>query len=223
MPTALEEFTVAGYYPDGAATTVAAGEIVADRHEFVRRFPNRFGPDFTPYASPPRKASAWRGTATPPGLVRQAPERYKVEVTRWAHYDLDLALGEFDGLEIGGGLFGHVDGDTIVVEHVSKQAPGRDRTTSHTEISLSGCMEFARSYDTTWLGDWHVHPGVDSGSPSDTDVRSWQGLRRAGSPWLGLILTSGPDPIWAMCGARYHPWVVTDQGLKAASLQQQRS
>src|SRR5438034_3477467 len=108
MPVATVDFECEY---DGELIRLTAGrDIVADRHELVRRFPNCFGPDSTSHAPPPRKASAWRGTATPPGRSRQAlPERrhrthHAVAFNRYAWDDISTEVG--DGLESGGVLIG---------------------------------------------------------------------------------------------------------------------
>jgi hypothetical protein len=218
VPVAVETFECEYL---GDQITVEAGEWCIDGHELAARFPGSFRRDplvdkkpgprvrSTP---PPRHGSAARGTSGAP------PERYRVEFTRYARHELDLALNEYDGSEVGGGLFGAVTGDTIVIETVGFQAPDRDRTSGHTELSSWGCAEQARTSGTTWIGDWHVHCDRGAGSPSDVDQRGWQACRTGGRPWCGLIITPGPDPVWAMCDPVIHPWVVTDQGLKSATL-----
>ena len=219
MPVAVQSFT-ADYGDD--YVEIAAGEWVCAGHELARRFPQRFHPDTS---SPAHRATAWRvgGSAlvSPSRPAVGARElRYTVEFTRSAWEELDMALGEWDGCEVGGGLFGQVSGDRIVVECVGRQAWMRDRTPSQTEIPVCGNVELARSLGLTWVGDWHVEPGEVSGAPSPTDEHAWTGLRGGGDVWLGVIVTHGPDENWPFCDPRLHAWTVGEQGLRAASLQQ---
>ena len=97
-------------------------------------------------------------------------------------------------------------GDAIIVEAVGRQASGRDRSSSHTEISLRGCIELAHSSGPALVGDWHVEPGGHaSGTPSHTDERAWTGLRGGQGAWLGLIITeSGADPVYRMIRPPLH-------------------
>jgi hypothetical protein len=206
---------------DGELICFKAGrDIVADRHEILRRFPHHFRSD------PPAHGHARERLQQPPARsVHRSrgpglPERWKVEFTKGARYDLDIALGEYDGLEVGGGLFGRLSGDSIVVECVGRQAWMRDRTSTRTEIPVMQCLELERSLGgPRWLGDWHTHDR-GSGTPSDQDEGAWTNLRRDHGPgvWVGLIATPGPDPHWAMWRPRLHAWTVTDKGLKAANL-----
>jgi proteasome lid subunit RPN8/RPN11 len=221
MPVAVETFSC-DYL--GERITVQAGEWCVDGHELAFRFPGSFRldplvdkrplgkkPRPRVRSTPPRLGSAARGTSGP-------PERYTVEFTKYARYDLDMALGEYDGLEIGGGLFGQVRDNTFLISDVGRQAPGVSRTTRRTELSQWSCEELARNSGLSWLGDWHVHPGSGSGSPSDVDERGWESCREPGRPWLGLIVTSGDPDNWLRLPPRYHAWTVDDRGLRAATL-----
>jgi proteasome lid subunit RPN8/RPN11 len=219
MPVAIETFSC-DYLGD--RITVQTGEWCIDGHELAARFPGSFrldplvdkrplGKKPRARSTPPRLGSAARGTWGGP------TERYRVEFTKYARMDLDAALGEFDGLEVGGGLFRQVRGNTFLVEAVGRQAPGVYRTTFRTELSASGCEELARNSGLTWCGDWHVHDRGD-GNPSDVDQRRWESCRAGGRAWLGLIITPGDPDNWLRLPPRYHAWTVADNGLRAASL-----
>jgi hypothetical protein len=131
---------------------------------------------------------------------------------------MDDVVSAYDGLKVGGPLLGHVEGHKFIVEHVVGQAPGRDRTSTSTEIPVERSLEVARSRGLRFIGDWHVH-GRDSGTPSPIDERAWTGLRGRDAAWLGVIVTNGPDERWPICDPTLHCWAVDEHGLRAASLQ----
>jgi hypothetical protein len=214
VPVATESFE-ATYAGD--LVVIGVGEWCTPGHDLVRRYPDSFAPDRRDKL--PRERQRLSPSARVYGGLRREPsERYTVELTDGGWLDLDAALGAVDGCEVGGGLYGRVEGRKFVVEAVGDQAPGITRSHTYTEIDPERELEIARSCGLAWLGDWHYH--LDSGSPSAQDERAWNGLRGRQDAWLGVIVTDTRDERgWPTSDPVLHCWTVGDDGLRAASLE----
>ena len=96
-----------------------------------------------------------------------------------------------DEIESGGGLFGHVDGRTIVVSSASRPGLDAERSPSHVRFDGSEFFSFAAPE----CGFWHTHPRAKFAVPSDADIACWR-HRLARLPsgtchYLGLIVVKG--------------------------------
>jgi hypothetical protein len=124
-----------------------------------------------------------------------------VEITAPAIWALTRELEEFDGHEVGGGLFGAVERGRLIVDAAS----GRDfelrygfettRTPTTWRPNFDAFRSFEQMSGMQLIGDWHSHR-INSG-PSGTDEDAWLGLSRTrDQPWLGLVAKLAPaDPV----------------------------
>jgi hypothetical protein len=185
MPVALVEF--AAEY-GGERVQIAAGEIVHDCHELVAKFPAKFGPG--PVGRAPRKRHS--------SLARRAAETpRRIELSRAAHDGLrDLAWGH-DGDEAAVGLYGHREGDAIVVDDVMRMSDWARRGRNFVEVESGWFSKFEARYITRGLPTRHIgeaHTHIDSAQPSDGDLRGWKGAVRTEIGFhVGLIVAVQHD------------------------------
>jgi len=107
--------------------------------------------------------------------------------TASAARQLRREVGMFDGVEIGGGLYGRRQGNSLIIEHVGDLGDRVPRSRAATEIDISHCEALARAYDSEWKGFWHVHP--EGGGPSPVDLATAGSyINRQTSEWLTVIV-----------------------------------
>ena len=123
------------------------------------------------------------GVAGKPAVVLE-PEARRTIVTQ-------CLWNRGDELEAGGGLFGHVDGETIVVQAASRQ--GADAERSPSQLRFDGSEFF--SFKAPECGFWHTHPLSKLAVPSDADIACWKHrlarLPSGARHYLGLIVVKG--------------------------------
>jgi hypothetical protein len=124
---------------------------------------------------------------------------YEQRVNTTFGYEL---RGIGDGFELGGALFGAIEGDTIVIG----AATGRvlpDPTSSSAQVDFDYIdeQEARRAPHQQLIGLWHSHPSIDGNlgqgragfaRPSITDFKCWNSVQRhsrRSTPMLGLILS----------------------------------
>lgn len=116
-------------------------------------------------------------------LHTDSPVAYPLPIvlTADAHEQLRYDL-RLDGLEEGGGLYGHLsDGELVIEAVVPAILPGR--TSNSVEIDFEAIDQLERHFEHgpgwSWLGDWHTHTSPGPAVPSSTDCRAWIGRARA--------------------------------------------
>jgi len=194
---------------DGERVHIAAGEIVADSHDLVLAYPAHF-------SRPAAFGRTLRPRAIP--LARRAagttPRR--LELTRAARDALEELAAGYDGDETGGGLFGHRDGDVIVIDNIERSTWWATRTATSCEIESDFFRSFDRRYiasgrPTRFIGDVHLHNA--SARPSDVDLRGWKASVRAAIGYhVGLIVGLAHDENgWPWIG-ELNGWITTADG-----------
>jgi proteasome lid subunit RPN8/RPN11 len=163
--------------------------------------------------------SVGRGQVRPAQLREGAAAgRLAVTLTESARRDLVDQIADYcDGREVGGALYGHRAGGTIVVDYVGGQNPDYVyRTSGSTEIVPDYCLEFQDwlreiGSASRWLGDFHTHE-EEHPQPSRNDLKAWKGLHdsQGHGIWVGLIAT--PDyreREWRWLAPTLHAWVAS--------------
>lgn len=138
-------------------------------------------------------------------LVLASPRApMQVVITEWAWEQMfreqytDLGLrGIGEGVEIAGGGFGYIDGNTFVIADLT----GRSYNNSYGRCAVD--LEFidrmsVRHAETTGyrlICTWQAHPTIDGPGyalASPADLSHWASMKRASrsdDPFLGLIIT----------------------------------
>jgi integrative and conjugative element protein (TIGR02256 family) len=223
VPIATQSFTAPYRYGVDGFTDVVEGEYVAEGHELVLRFADKFRPGSTP----PSRSAAWRAAGSRPRTRRTAGRasyaagapRLDVVLTERAYRDIDAAEG-FDGLETCGALFGRRTSRGFEITGASGPGPAK-RAASAVRHSFDyyDAVERAQAHTGDRLvGHWHTHPSGDS-APSETDLRSWRLVLEDGhvddDACVHLIVTEDPNP-YAIPGLRFHGWTTTSDGTRSA-------
>lgn len=125
---------------------------------------------------------------------------------------------ERDRLETGGGLFGLAlhgwhKGADVRVASVAVAAHGTNQMAmAYGEIEATEAdLAHAHGRHIRRIGDWHVHPGDNTGRPSKVDMTTWLAeldridRSRSATRYLGIIATAGPRG-W-MSRPRLHAWI----------------
>lgn len=128
-------------------------------------------------------------------------------------------------LETGGLLLGYWSGDTVVI--TDTVGPGPDalhaatsfRPDARWQREALAAMYAASGRVTTYLGDWHVHPGGSS-APSRTDRGTLRRIARSASarqprPLMGIVAPAADSDLslWL-----FRPWFRDPQLLSARSM-----
>jgi proteasome lid subunit RPN8/RPN11 len=144
---------------------------------------------------------------------------WTVEFTRSARNRLRTALNETaDGREVCGALYGGVSGRTVTVEDFHLLGSGH-RTPEATSVDGNLFRSLENTYNATWIGDIHTHPGDDDPLPSDTDVRGWQASVRSNpGVYIGIVATSADGSDLGWLWPRLRGWAATSAGIVAATL-----
>jgi hypothetical protein len=145
--------------------------------------------------------------APPAKTAWPAPTRVVMTARAWAR----LKDHELGGVEMGGGLFGRIDGDAVVIEDVCGSSMSDRAVSDQYTCRISGeyldTIERHHLETTGWrlVGDWHSHVqyrGKSFARASDADLAGWlAGLKRYARAYVGIIVsprcdTSSPYAWW---------------------------
>ena len=197
-----------GVVAGSAGETVSYLERPGSRAAHVERyfpdgcdcFRNATAPQFTTTrasSSPARKTPL----RTSPGSewdLRTAESPFEVVFTAAARRSFaDLGYGS--GYEVGGGLWGYRDGNTLIVRFATQNNEGGygGESTSRVRMSLPSLAQHAHAYRdlADLLGTWHSHEAYEGrrAQPSNLDLTSWANAADDTGMYLGLILSKGTD------------------------------
>ena len=203
---------------DGKDETIKAGTtwVYGARHFLVVTYPYLFerrgtraarsAPQRPRRSTPARPARPASPTWKP--LVRLSPDPsgFTVRLSENAYQAMgDEAFGQrHRNIETGGALFGEPAKDSdqrVRVKRAGGPGPkarsGESWMHADTDHYRREAIELHRSGSPLrWIGDWHTHPTVDSGWPSENDLRffAWNcrelhHMGRSMNHYIGLILT----------------------------------
>jgi integrative and conjugative element protein (TIGR02256 family) len=214
MPVALVDFKA---IYDGELETYTAGEWFDDRHEMVRKHPEKFGP-----SSPPRGKRRRDSVGTPPRSQAIPLARRRVEVQLSPAARQTILHGAFwqsgqDGHETGGWLIGGGLDTRAAVVDATLPGPNATRDRDYLARTYDGLETY--KLKRLWgdplaarIGSWHTHPGGDA-EPSATDLESWcAGLynvnRESWQPYyVGIIAAENARHGWDL-----NAWVAVKRG-----------
>jgi hypothetical protein len=107
-----------------------------------------------------------------------------------------------DGFELGGGLFGAIEGNEIVIEAATgRVSPDPTSSSAHYDFDYIDERAAQRAPHQQLVGLWHSHSSVDGNlgpgragfaRPSSADFKCWNSVQRhskRSTPILGLILS----------------------------------
>jgi Prokaryotic homologs of the JAB domain len=198
---AAETFEVEG---DPAGPFIAGRTHVAADHWVAKRWPERF----TRVLGSRSAATAARAGTAPVSAV-QTPHLYHpsprpwIEISdgAWCRIVGELKASEPD-YELGGWLYASAEQRDLHVEAATEASAKRGMRSLELDPGRRRDFEDDLKRRDTGLvrvGEWHSHPVVGLGAPSDTDLQSWQaGYELLESPrdFIGLILTPSRSAGW---------------------------
>ena len=168
-------------------------------------------------ASSPTRRAARRASPGSEWDLRTTESPFEVVFTAAARRSFaDLGYGS--GYEVGGGLWGYRDRNTLVVRFATQNNQGGygGESTSGMRISRMSLNQYADAYRdlAELIGDWHSHEAYegDRARPSRADLAGWAaGVVGESAVYLGLILSKSTDDPWrgdaAWLWPRFSAWV----------------
>lgn len=122
---------------------------------------------------------------------------YRVFIGRSARREMLKPLGGVDGNEVGGALFGRIDGDWIDVMDACVAVYDATARSAMLDLDFVDRQAQRHAGITGWrcVGCWHSHPSRTSGvMPSVSDLETWRSWCRhyGEKPFVGLVIAA-PD------------------------------
>jgi proteasome lid subunit RPN8/RPN11 len=201
---ALESFSA---LYGGDQVEIVAGEIVADEHELVRRYPERFRPGHSGGGSGrSRPRAAVRSDEVE---LRREPAQFEVHITPSVRAAIEEEIHHANWacgqqVESGGRLYAldaPTPGRGVFIVHAS--GPGASGSHAKTSARVSRPSEIEAEFSDTLtrarlveVGLWHSHPPGDD-EPSRQDLTTWTTARDTrGGPYVGVIALPAGELGW---------------------------